>query len=180
MKNDDVRIDKFYDGIETKRANGLMYLLFLWLVAFNPILVLLTGFPVIDFVSTYLPQLGHEWILALRPIIYAILIALAAAGILLGIGVNLLKRSAWRLLKVYLPLLQAVYLALLIPAFPLLEAVIKAGLFKLQPLKKYHEYLTTFITMIIASSIIFLLLFLYVLKSKKAKSTFSPEKHNFI
>jgi len=175
MKNDDTRIDKFYDGVETRRANGLLYMIFLWLVAFNPILIMLTAFPVNDFLAAYLPQFGQEWYFQARPAIIALVVFLAFAGIGLGIGINLLKKTAWRLFKIYLPFLQTVYLGLLIPAFLLLEGGRKDGFFATRP-DKYESYMASFTTMLIASSIIFILLFLYALRSKKARETFQPEK----
>ncbi|MBN1524273.1 MAG: hypothetical protein JW904_07325 [Spirochaetales bacterium] len=174
MANNDRRMDSLYSEYDTRHANGFLFVLFLWLVAANPLLVVVTSYPMISFYSTYMPELGMEWINSLMLIAVILMIFFTASGILLGLALHKLKKPAWILLKFYFPVVQVFYCSLVIPAFPALPVLDNAGLLANSKLSAQY-FSTDFSFRITSSMIISFVWFLYLLLSKNGPAQF-PRK----
>jgi hypothetical protein len=171
MSEDYDKMEQFYKEKDDDKANGFLFILFLYMISFNPLLTGFMGFSLSSTITRYMFAMHYEWIKIFYYTGRVIIGILIVSSFPLAFGIYKLNKKTWQLYKLYLIIQQIIFLFMIIAAIFVVIEANKHGLLS-GKFSKINDALSDLTFRLISSLIIFCTLFIYAIKSKKVKEIF--------
>jgi hypothetical protein len=172
MIDENTKMDNIIKDDDVNKANGILFILFIYLVSFNTLYTALMGFSLSAIHAKYLLAIGQSWIKNYYYLNNIITTVLIIWGFIIGLGINNLKKIFWIQFKFYIVIQQVFFIILILAAYKIIS------LEEVKPiLAEKHisvaAYTFDFYFRLASSSLIFGFWFLYSIFSRKPKKVFA-------
>lgn len=157
---------------EAERANGLLFVIYIFLVSFNVLIIAFMGFSLSWMSAKYMILLKQYWIKNVYFIENIITAVLMILSIIIGLNIYKMKKTAWHIFKFYIIFQQIYFTALIMAAYNIISKAHSLNLVNDKNIR-YENIIKDLIFRLVSSLIIYGLLAVYSLISKQAELSFN-------